>query len=101
MAMSFGEEGVDRYIVVYKREFPPSEDEVDARREGVEWNDAKALEYKENVSLWRKRTVDPCDMNLDMFLASSAKNENESKLIRPSYRQSLSHRLTTKTSTCT
>lgn len=50
MAMSFGEEGVDRYIVVYKREHPPTDDEVAARRDGLEWSEAKALEYKLNVS---------------------------------------------------
>lgn len=51
MAMSFGAEGVDRYIVVYKRESPPSEDEIAARRDGLEWNESKAKEYRENVTL--------------------------------------------------
>lgn len=55
LAMSFGEEGVDRYIIVYKRDHPPSEDEIAARREGLEWNEAKAQEYKDNVSnLWNR-----------------------------------------------
>lgn len=49
LAMSFGEEGVDRYIIVYKRDHPPGEDEIAARREGLEWNEAKAQEYKDNV----------------------------------------------------
>lgn len=48
--MSFGEEGVDRYIIVYKRDQPPSEDEISARRAGEEWNEAKAKEYRDNVS---------------------------------------------------
>lgn len=43
--MSFGQEGIDRYIIVYKREYTPSEDEIHARRNGEEWNDAKAKEY--------------------------------------------------------
>lgn len=33
-AMSFGQEDVDRYIVVYKKDHAPSEDEVFARRNG-------------------------------------------------------------------
>lgn len=47
--MSFGQEGLDRYIVVYKKQFPPSEDELYARRNGEEWNDEKALEYAQKV----------------------------------------------------
>lgn len=43
--MSFGQEGVDRYIIVYKKEYIPSEDEVHARRNGDEWNDDMAKEY--------------------------------------------------------
>lgn len=45
LAMSFGQEGIDRYIIVYKREYTPSEDEIHARRNGDEWNDDKAKEY--------------------------------------------------------
>ncbi|KAJ6635147.1 Sperm-associated antigen 7 [Pseudolycoriella hygida] len=45
LAMSFGQEGVDRYVIVYKKECSPSEDEIHARRNGEEWNDDKAKEY--------------------------------------------------------
>lgn len=45
LAISFGQEGVDRYIIVYKKEYTPSEDEIHARRNGEEWNDDKAKEY--------------------------------------------------------
>lgn len=51
VGMSFGQEGVDRYIVVYKKENTPSEDEVRARREGDEWNADKAKEYAESVMI--------------------------------------------------
>lgn len=49
VGMSFGEEGVDRYIIVYKKEHLPSEDEIMARRDGDSWNEAKAKEYADNV----------------------------------------------------
>lgn len=49
MAISYGQEGIDRYIVVYKRECPPSEDEMAARRDGSDWNEAIAKEYRANV----------------------------------------------------
>lgn len=45
LAISFGQEGVDRYIIVYKKEYTPSEDEIHARRNGEEWNADKAKEY--------------------------------------------------------
>lgn len=48
-AMSFGDEDVDRYIVVYKKDFGPSEDEVFARRNGQQWNAETAKEYAQKV----------------------------------------------------
>ncbi|XP_058461137.1 sperm-associated antigen 7 [Malaya genurostris] len=47
VAISFGIEGVDRYIVVYKKEHMPSEDELAARRNGDPWNKQTATEYAE------------------------------------------------------
>lgn len=43
--MSFGEDGVDRHVMVYKKEHPPSEDEITARRNGEKWSKELALEY--------------------------------------------------------
>lgn len=51
VAMSFGQEGVDRYSIVYKKEHVPSEDEIHARRNGEEWNEEKAKEYALKVYL--------------------------------------------------
>ncbi|XP_055374863.1 sperm-associated antigen 7 homolog [Condylostylus longicornis] len=47
VAMSFGQEGIDRYTVVYKKDHPPTEDEIHARRNGEGWNDEIAKEYAE------------------------------------------------------
>lgn len=47
VAMSFGVEGVDRYIVVYKKEHMPSEEELGVRRNGDPWNKQTAVEYCE------------------------------------------------------
>lgn len=46
-ALSFGVENVDRYIVVYKKEHLPSEDELAARRNGDPWNKETAEAYAE------------------------------------------------------
>ncbi|XP_064535508.1 sperm-associated antigen 7 [Drosophila montana] len=47
IAMSFGREDEDRHSVVYKKEHPPSEDEVTARRNGEGWSKDIAKEYCE------------------------------------------------------
>uniref|UniRef100_A0A182IPX1 R3H domain-containing protein n=1 Tax=Anopheles atroparvus TaxID=41427 RepID=A0A182IPX1_ANOAO len=45
--ISFGIEGADRYIVVYKKEHLPSEDELTARRNGGIWNKEVEQQYSE------------------------------------------------------
>ncbi|XP_054714037.1 sperm-associated antigen 7 homolog [Uloborus diversus] len=42
---AFGEEEVDRYVMIFKKEFAPSDDELNAYRNGQEWDPkvAKAL----------------------------------------------------------
>lgn len=49
-AQSFGVEGVDRYIILFKKECPPSEDELATLRDGDEWNEEKAKELAQKVS---------------------------------------------------
>lgn len=52
-AQSFGVEGVDRYITLFKKEFPPSEDELATLRDGDEWNEEKAKELAQKVrTMW-------------------------------------------------
>lgn len=50
VTFSFGEEGVDRHIVVYKKDNVPEEDELNALRRGEEWNEEKAKQVLEKVS---------------------------------------------------
>ncbi|XP_053663493.1 sperm-associated antigen 7 [Anopheles marshallii] len=56
-AMSFGTEE-DRYIVVYKKEHLPSEDEVQARKKGETWNKEIAKQYAERSKLLRSKLLD-------------------------------------------
>lgn len=46
LAYSFGEEGVDRYIMIFKREYAPSEDQLNTLRKGEEWNEEVAKKLK-------------------------------------------------------
>jgi len=50
-AFSFGEEEVDRHLIVWKREFAPCDDELVVIRNGGEWTEEKGVEIK------RKRQV--------------------------------------------
>ncbi|EGI69520.1 Sperm-associated antigen 7 [Acromyrmex echinatior] len=47
LAYSFGEEGVDRYIMIFKKEHAPSEDQLNTLRKGEEWNEEVAKRLKE------------------------------------------------------
>ncbi|XP_053675306.1 sperm-associated antigen 7 homolog [Anopheles nili] len=50
ISMSFGLD-VDRYIVVYKKEHSPCEDEMNARKNGDVWNKDTAKQYAEQRQL--------------------------------------------------
>jgi hypothetical protein len=41
-SFSVGEEGVDRHVIIFKREFAPGDDELAALRRGEEWDPEKA-----------------------------------------------------------
>lgn len=43
-SLSFGQEGVDRYIMLFKKEFPPCDDEIAVLRSGEEWTEEKRKE---------------------------------------------------------
>lgn len=57
--MSFGAEDVDRYIVVYKKDAGPSDDEIAVRRNGEEWNGKTAAKYAQTVNCDPKLEVCP------------------------------------------
>lgn len=46
-AYSFGEEGIDRYIIIFKREHAPTEDQLNTLRRGEEWNEEVAKRIQE------------------------------------------------------
>jgi len=48
-AFSIGEEGVDRHVMIFKREFTPSDDELSALRRGEEWDPETAKLLAEKV----------------------------------------------------
>ncbi|XP_011305141.1 sperm-associated antigen 7 homolog [Fopius arisanus] len=52
-AYSFGEEGIDRHIMIFKREYAPSEDQLNALRKGEEWS----LEIAKKLQMDRERQI--------------------------------------------
>lgn len=65
--MSFGTEDVDRYIVVYKKDYAPSEDEIMARRNGDEWNSETAEKYQQKV-ICNTHFISPIGRLLNSYL---------------------------------
>eukprot|EP00095_Tigriopus_kingsejongensis_P003462 snap_masked-scaffold13_size735724-processed-gene-4.5 protein:Tk03462 transcript:snap_masked-scaffold13_size735724-processed-gene-4.5-mRNA-1 annotation:"sperm-associated antigen 7 homolog" len=61
---AFGEEDVDRHLILWKRDFPPSEDELTCRRAGQPWDPdtyyrdkqaAEQLSLKEEIEARKQR----------------------------------------------
>lgn len=48
---AFGTDGVDRYVRVYRKDSPPCEDELAARRRGEPWNEKIKQQLIEKVLL--------------------------------------------------
>lgn len=49
LTYAFGTDGVDRYVRVYRKENPPCEDELAARRRGEPWNEQIKQQLLEKV----------------------------------------------------
>lgn len=76
-ALSFGQEGVERYIMVFKKEYPPSEDELTVLRSGEEWTAEKEKEMAAEVSGMNFQlmlTPFSCEKNNLFCCRGSAKN---------------------------
>ncbi|KAK3740264.1 hypothetical protein QZH41_017830, partial [Actinostola sp. cb2023] len=48
---SFGEEEVDRYVMLFKKEFPPPDEELEAYRNGEEYDPETAHNTKTHDSI--------------------------------------------------
>ncbi|CAK1585900.1 unnamed protein product [Parnassius mnemosyne] len=56
---SFGQEGIDRYSVVYAKDRGPSEDELTVRRAGGIWNEDKAAEMAlRNIEMQKQAALE-------------------------------------------
>lgn len=85
--VSFGMDGVDRYIVVYKKEHLPSEDEVLARRNGEQWTEKLAGEYAER----RERKLLAQAEEEDAAAASHANGEDGVQEPKTNYKAKYVH----------
>lgn len=53
-SFSFGEEEENRYVMIFKKEFAPSDEELEAYRKGEEWDPQKAQERRRLKELEQK-----------------------------------------------
>nr|XP_022343601.1 sperm-associated antigen 7 homolog [Crassostrea virginica] len=57
-SFSFGIEEQDRYVMVWKKEFAPTDDEINSLRAGKEWNPEMAKELEKQRELERLSAVE-------------------------------------------
>ncbi|XP_075438279.1 sperm-associated antigen 7 [Ascaphus truei] len=53
-SFSFGDDEESRYVMIFKKEFAPSDEELEAYRKGEEWDPRKA-EEKKKLKEWAQR----------------------------------------------
>ncbi|XP_059831279.1 sperm-associated antigen 7 homolog [Hypanus sabinus] len=53
-SFSFGEDDDNRYVMIFKKEFAPSDEELEAYRSGEEWDPQRAEERKRSKELAQK-----------------------------------------------
>lgn len=82
---SFGQEGVDRYAVVYFKEKGPSEDELTVRRECGVWNEEKAKEMAQ------KRLENEKQMALEIEEGSRKRKKGKEELSGTFYKEKYAH----------
>ncbi|XP_039755546.1 sperm-associated antigen 7 [Pararge aegeria] len=83
---SFGQEGVDRYAVVYLKEKGPSEDELSVRREGGVWDDEKSAEMAQRrIDMVKQAELD------DLEEKSRKRKHGADELSGTFYKQKYAH----------
>ncbi|CAG9765621.1 unnamed protein product [Ceutorhynchus assimilis] len=58
LSFAFGTDGVDRYIRVYRKDHPPCEDEINARRRGEPWNEQIKQQLEKNRELQKLEDIE-------------------------------------------
>lgn len=62
LAYSFGEEGIDRHLVIFKKEHAPTEEQLNALRNGEEWDEDFARNSREksekNINTSKEKNID-------------------------------------------
>ncbi|XP_050665057.1 sperm-associated antigen 7 [Leptidea sinapis] len=81
---SFGQEGIDRYSVIYLKEKGPSEDEIAVRKSGGIWDEEKAIEMA------KKREMDK-QLALEDSEDRNRKRKHKVELSGTFYKQKYAH----------
>lgn len=80
-AFSIGEEGADRHVMIFKREFTPSDDELAALRRGEKWDPEKAKLLAQKQELERKQEEEWALKKTKDFVPNSNYREKYEHLI--------------------
>ncbi|KAF3421893.1 hypothetical protein E2986_03358 [Frieseomelitta varia] len=83
-AYSFGEEDINRHIVIFKREYAPSEDQLNVLRRGEEWNEEvarKLIEEREKRAEEEQEAAAKPRKRKDTFVPNSYYKDKYQHLI--------------------
>ncbi|XP_038223522.1 sperm-associated antigen 7 homolog [Zerene cesonia] len=81
---SFGQEGIDRYSVVYLKDKGPSEDEVAVRKSGGIWDEEKAIEMAKRRQMEKQAEKEDIEER-------SRKRKNKEEISGTFYKQKYAH----------
>ncbi|XP_014672576.1 PREDICTED: sperm-associated antigen 7 homolog [Priapulus caudatus] len=80
-SFSFGQDEVDRYVMAWKKEYAPSDDELLAYRRGEEWNEEKAKQLQEQREREKLAEQETANMKSTEFVPHSNYKDKYEKLI--------------------
>lgn len=78
-AFSFGDDEVDRHVMIFKKEFAPSDEELLAYRKGEEWNPEKVKEEAQQKLLAKENEIN--EGKLKNILPNTNYKEKYEKLL--------------------
>lgn len=92
-SFSFGEDDECRYVMIFKKEFAPSDEELDSYRHGEEWDPQKAEEKRKLKELAQKQEEEAAQQGPVVVSPASDYKDKYSHLIGKGAAKDAAHML--------
>lgn len=92
-SFSFGEDDDCRYVMIFKKEFAPSDEELDSYRHGEEWDPQKAEEKRKLKELAQKQEEEAAQQGPAVVSPASDYKDKYSHLIGKGAAKDAAHML--------